>query len=348
MEKETNKNLIANSGAHLSDEQIIAYQYGTLPSPEAERQAQNHLTECRRCANLLIELSEFAEMTNISASNAENTDVQWAQFEQKRLAESEPANQTTAAQLKIDTEPRRNFFRFPSFNFAAAAAFGVLTIIAVTAIFMTLRNREPNESTIARQTQPIVRVEPAAPEKTPASDGAKEIAQANTTSVENSDVRVFNRGNRNSSLSLQSKTKNKPENEIISRPPRPPKTNKTPALSDEVALNTADFSLYPTEVLRGAADDLREIRVKKTSAGQIRLKLNAQKSKSNSGFSVVIADSQNKILLTLPILPDKRGDFYLTIPADKFPADIYSLKIYAEEKSGAKLFTKYNFRLEYE
>lgn len=303
------------------------------------------MIECSRCTRLLLELNDFAEATNFSASSAENTDAEWARFEKKRLAEAQPASRSAATQYKYEPETRKNFFGFLSFKFAAAA-FGVLAIVAFSAIFLTTRNREIGETSIALQMPPAVKKETAAPLKTPADE--KEITAVNTNLSGNYTVPAVNRRNPNSSSSLQPKTKNKIEGANVNRPPIVPKINRTPALSDEAAFNTADFSLYPTEVLRGASDEMRKILVKKMSAGQIRLKLNAPKAEKSSGFSIVITDSQNKSVLTLPIMPDKHGDFYIVIPAKKLPADVYSLKIYVEENNAEKLFTEYDFRLDYE
>lgn len=367
MEKETNKNLTGefNAGdarsdggaAHLSDEQIIAYRYGNFRSPEAEQTAQNHLTECACCTNLLLELNDFAETAGASARNAENTDVQWARFEEKRLAESKAADRFVETQPKPDAKRRKNFFAFPSFRFAAA--FGILAVVALAGVFLLLKNPKPNEAEIARQTQPKTRTEPTAPDRTfpddsknGAKNDAKDAPRENikTNANENPDARVIKRGGSNppASSALQSKTKSKPKIETVNRPSTARKTNETRASSDESASNTADFSLYPSEVLRGAPDDARTIRVKKTSGGQIRLKLNAPKTDKSSAFSIVVADSHTKTVLTLPVLPDKRGDFYVIIPAEKLPADVYSLEIYAAEKSARKLFARYDFRLAYE
>lgn len=351
MEKKENKNLINNfnagnsrTGTHLSDEEIIDYQYGNTPSPEIERQAQNHFIECRRCANLLLELSGFAEsVTQVSALNAENTDVQWARFESKRLAESKSANQIAATRLKPDSESRSNFFGFLSFNFATASAFGVLAILVFGAAFLLLRNADVNESSIALNT-PLSQIESAASERGETVEN-KNTSQ-NITSDENSNRRSSGRAGQNSSLPSRSNQKNEPKNEIINRSMPVQETNKTTAPQDELALNKVDFELYPNEVLRGA-DETRKIRVKQDIAGQIRLKLNAPEAKKLSAFSLEITDSQNKAVLTLPVLPDKRGNFYIIIPAKKLPADIYSLRIYAEENNARKLFTEYGFELEY-
>lgn len=357
MEKEENKNTNdgfnaenLRGGGHLSDEEIIAYQYGKMPSPEIERGAQNHLIECRRCTNLLLELSDFAESTAeiraLNKENTENTDVQWAQFETKRLAESKKANQTAARQPKTAAPPRNKFFVFPSFNFAAAAAaFGILAILAFAAIFLTMRNAESGNSSIALETPPTAQTESAAPQKTEDETAKLKNTSENTISVENSSRKTLNGGNRNSSPPTQEK--NKPRNETVNQSPSVQRTNKTSAPQDELALNTTDIELYPNEVLRGGAADVRKIRLKQNTAGQIRLKLKSPASKKPSAFSLEIVDSQNKTVLTLPVLPDKRGDFNLIIPAKNLPADVYSLKIYADQNGARKPFTQYDFELEY-
>ncbi|MDQ2747051.1 MAG: hypothetical protein M3T96_07320, partial [Acidobacteriota bacterium] len=290
----------SSGGEHLSDEEIIAYHYGNLSSVELEQRAQNHLIECRRCTNSLLEFGAFADSANL-APNIENTDAQWAQFEERRFAESKFAAPTPIVKSKNASLFRNGFFGFPSFNFAAAAAFGVLIIVALGAIFLAVspltQNPGVRESAIALNTPPIVEVESITPEM-PVS-GEKKNASDNNSASENSNHRIFDRANQNSSPP-PSKTKNKAADENSNSPAPTPKIKQTPAFQDELALNTMDVSLYPNEAVRGA-ENVRKIRVKQNSVEQIRLKLNAPPAKTPSAFSVEIVNSQNKTLLTLPI-----------------------------------------------
>ena len=358
MKKDENKKrngdfraLNLNDGGHLSDEEIIAYRYGNLSPVELERRAQNHLVECRRCAGALLELSAFTESAN-SPTNRENTDIQWAQFEQKRRAAAGNIEQPSILKPKTGLPFWNSYFKFPSFNLAGAAAFGVLaTIIGggiFWAFFRAAENPGAHDSAVVLNPPPAqksVGDESDAPEKSVA--GVPEKTLENNAAGDDSNRRISKRGKQNSSPPAP-RTKNKTT--VENADASPPKIFKTPAFQEELALNRIDVSLYPNEVVRGgaAAEEARKIRVERNSVEQIRLKLNAPKSAARSAFSVEIRGAQNIIVLTLPVLPDKRGDFSLTIPANKLPAALYSLKIYAEKDKSRVLYAEYGFEIAYE
>ncbi len=335
------------SGGHLSDDEIIAYQYGNFSSAEFERRAQSHLIECRRCTNALLELNAFTESADFQ-SNAANTDVQWMRFEQKRRA---AANDVALDTPVVEPKPAppfwEKYFRFPSFNFAGATAFALLAITIGGGIFLafyrTAQISVVRESAVVTNTPPqrIAGNESLPPEKSVADSDKN--ALENRSADNSANRRIAKRGSQNSPSPAPIM---KPKAASKNADSSPPKIVKTPPFQDELALNRIDVSLYPNEVVRGdAAAELRKIRVRQNSVEQIRLKLNAPKAEAGAAFSIEIVDSQSRTVLTLPVLPDKRGDFYLTIPANKLPAARYALKIYAEKNKSRRVYAEYGFEI---
>jgi len=345
VKKEENKKVNGNSGApnsrddaHLSDEEIIAYQYGNLPSPKIEQQAQNHLIECRQCTNLLLELNAFTESAaDSNLQNVENFDSQRAKFEKKTAVESKVTNQKIA-EPKPAPAAKKNFFGFLSFNFARLATAAFLVVLTFGAIVFVLQNKENNQSEIAQKTEPVGgQTEPVSPPgaKNESTVDEPQNKNENTFAPENFGNQTLNRGGQKT---LPSPTV--PKNNFKNQTPR-----QSPPLEKELALNTVDFELYPRETLRGG-DDVRKILVKQ-NAERIRLKLKAPSSKSFSKFRIEIADAQEKVVLTQPVTITKRGDFVLNIPLKNLPAKVYSLKIYGAQNNAQKLFAEYDFKVEY-
>jgi hypothetical protein len=218
------------------------------------------------------------------------------------------------------------------------AAFAALAIIAFGAMFFVLRQNRTSESTVARQSEPTTETksETAQIENTEGQIEVPENNSENPVLPENSNKQNLNRNTRKTTPASNT-VKNNPGKEINAQ---------APALQNELALNTADFELYPNEVVRSGETDLRKIRVK-SNARQIRLKLKAPSVKNFSRFRAEITDSQNKIVLSQRIVPAKDGSFVLIVPQKNLPASTYSVKIYASQNKSEELFTEYGFEVEY-
>lgn len=327
-------------GGHLSDEEIIAYQYGTLPSPEAEQRAQNHLVECRRCANALLELSEFAHDEPAAVfTNDENLDARWTQFNARYAAELPFAEKKKLPEKSIAAEPpaaRKKFFGFLSFNYAALG-FAALIVFFTGALFFALRNSPNEQANVAANVRPTVQ---------PSATAAPSVAENQNGARQNDSVNAVAPNQSND----QNSSKNQNPNRAVPTPTPKSRPEELPSAPPvELALNTIDVELYPNEQVRdGVGADTPIVR-RPANARRIRLRLNAPAAPAAlSNFSVEIADAQNKTILTQPIRPNRRGGFALFVPAKALTPGTYSIKIYGKENQARKLFTAYDFIVENE
>lgn len=322
---------------HLTDDEIIAYQYGKLSSPQLEQQFQIHLIKCRRCTDLLLEMNEFTESTAQISPNNENLDEQWAQFQMGLKKEQNPVRE-----FILENKPKnpflQGFFDLFNFNFATAA-FAVLLLMAIGIIFFVLRNSASNNSLVAKNISRSIGVVPTIAQN-------KEIPNRelqNDTKVADLNNSTKNKDQLISSNTNHVQPKSSPKAEANLQPNK--EKNKQPIRqSDELALNTTNIELYPDEAVRGETD-LRKVRIERTKP-QVRLKLNAPMGQKNTVFLAEIIDSQNKSVFTSRVSPTKSGNFNFFVSALKLPADVYILKIYTADKEGRKLFTSYTFKVE--
>ncbi len=335
--KEENKKLKLNglrdfssSGAHASDEEIIAYQFDMIGSQEEKQRLQDHFAVCRRCTQAVLELNELTE--SAAVSGALPGEEVWQQFKSKLIAEKLPAGDTKANE---NAKPIwRGFFDYFSLKFAGAAGAFLALLIIVGLIITAVRNFSLSEPTVAQ-------IERISNENTmPFPVNTRTNNQQSLPPEQETNISTDRPANRNSNSISNSKTRIIPANVITS--PKPVNSPINPSSSP------VRIELYPDESVRSIdAADLRKVKFPRNTK-EILLKLAAPPSKSMSKFTVEITNAQKSTILTQTVRPSKADSFQVKVSSAQLSPGFYLVNLYQQSEGERKLFKSYSFIVEFE
>jgi hypothetical protein len=113
---------------HPAPEELVAYRAGDLTAEEDDR-IQEHLTQCRDCARLLLDLAEFEQLTpppeELGPVDA-RAEASWQRLRSRLKDEEEPEEEPPVLQHR--PRPRVPLWRKPAVPWALAAGLALCVV----------------------------------------------------------------------------------------------------------------------------------------------------------------------------------------------------------------------------
>jgi hypothetical protein len=113
---------------HPPPEDLVAYRAGDLTAEEDDR-IQEHLTQCRECARLLLDLDEFEQLTPPPADLGPvdaRAEASWQRLRSRLRDEEEPEEEPPI--LRHRPRPRVPLWRNPAVPWALAAGLALCVV----------------------------------------------------------------------------------------------------------------------------------------------------------------------------------------------------------------------------